>query len=78
MTNFSVKGILVLSGLAEEKKFFTCAKIKLFTIFCYLWLQKMVGQKKNFPPLLVLMLNRVPRSGMVKNQDPGHRNRNTA
>ncbi len=33
--------------------FFTCSKIKLFTILWYLWLQKMVGQK-NFSPLLLV------------------------
>jgi hypothetical protein len=44
-----VKSTTILSVKAE-KNFFTCTKIKLFTI-CALWLNKMKGQKKNVPLL---------------------------
>ncbi len=59
MTNFWVS-TKIRSVLA--KKIFSL-KIKLFTTLWYLWLQKLVGQKKlPPPPLLVLLLD--PRSGI--------------
>jgi hypothetical protein len=76
MTNFSVKGIEVLSGLAEEKKFLYLFKNKISYNFELFVDKKIVGPTYFSPPLLVLLLD--PRSGMAKNQDPGHRNLKTA
>jgi hypothetical protein len=70
-----LKSTMILSFLAK-KIFFTCSKIKLFTILWYLWLQK-VDVQKNFSP----SSGAVVGSGMDKNQDPGSginiANRNT-
>ncbi len=48
--------------------FFTSFKIKKFTIFCYLWLQKKVGQQIFSPFSFVAA---VLWFEMDKNQDPG-------
>ncbi len=57
--------LLKFHSVLAEKIFFTCWKIKLFTILWYLWLQKMVWQQKTFPPLLL-----EPGSLMDENHDP--------
>ncbi len=50
MTNVWVKstGTIILSVLTK-KNFFTCSKIKLFTISLYLWQQKWLDNKKFSP-----------------------------
>ncbi len=61
MTNLLVKSTSIILNVLATQNFFTCSKLKLFTILRYLWLEKMEGQQNFPPPLLVLLLD--PRSG---------------
>jgi hypothetical protein len=67
MTNFWLKSTLIFSVLAT-KTFFTCSKIKLFTILYTVCVAIKNGRtKKCFPSSFGAFVG----SGMDKNQDPG-------